>query len=270
MVGWRHTERITRPRPRPKKAERETAERRSKQLPLSPRRNATVAVITQSVARRPGRAGAWPYITEVLHRAGLFHTQLPPEALTSLRDRGHAIVVLAGHLPLAAEQREALREFVKSGGAVIGIGGTSGLDEVFGVSGPQPVAEGWLKVTAQDHPITSRMCSSLHVFGGFVMRGVSGSSLAALSPASGSQGQCDRREPLRQGTCDLVGPGSLVLHRAHSTGCARAAGPRPPADDSAPTNDGVLKAEDGLVLDWQRDRQAYAARGCTCVPGTGQ
>ena len=72
-------------------------------------RQATIAVVTQSVSRdvRP-RAGAWPCISEVLRRAGLFFTQLPPSALTSLRDRGHSIVLLAGHLPLAAQQRKAV------------------------------------------------------------------------------------------------------------------------------------------------------------------
>ena len=36
---------------------------------------------------------------------------------------------------------------------------------------------------------------------------------------------------------------------------------RPPADGSAATNEGLLKAEDGLVLDWQRDRQSMQPEG---------
>ena len=198
----------------------------------------------------------------MLHRAGLFHTQLPPEALTSLRDRGHAIVVLAGHLPLAAEQREAVSEFVQNGGAVIGIGGTSGLDEVFGVSGPQPIAEGWLKVTPPDHPITAALRSSLHVFGGFRMKSASGAMLAALeSGQEAATGSAIVENRFGQGRAILFVPDLLfsIVHIQQGVPVFQDA--RPPADGSAATNEGLLKAEDGLVLDWQRDRQAMQPEG---------
>ena len=43
------------------------------------------------------------------------------------------------------------------------------MDEVFGVGGGSPVAEGWMKAAAGDHPVTAGLRSSLHVFGGYVM-----------------------------------------------------------------------------------------------------
>jgi len=64
------------------------------------------------------------------------------------------IVVLAGHLPLSARQSQALTTWVNRGGSLLGLGGTSGLDEVFGVKGGSPLAEGWLKVRDSDHPVT--------------------------------------------------------------------------------------------------------------------
>lgn len=226
-------------------------------------RKAAVAVVTHAVTRdvQP-RAGAWPYIAEVLQRAGVFFTQLPPEALASLPDRRHAILLLAGDLPLVGEQREAVAAFVRNGGAVIGIGGTSGLDEVFGVSGLRPVAEGWLKVTADEHPIAAGLRSSLHVFGGFVAKTTTGTSLATLeSGPQASKGSAIVENRYGQGRAILLAADLLfsIVHIQQGIPVLQDA--RPPADDSAATNDGILKAEDGLVLDWQRDRQAMQPEG---------
>ena len=143
--------------------------------------NAPVLVVTQAVSRDVNpRASAWGYITEVLRRAGLFFEELPPERLPWLLRRPNAIVLLAGDLPLTAAQRQVLATWVGDGGALVGIGGTSGLDEVFGVTDARRLAEGWIKVTAQDHPLTAGLRSSLHVFGGYAVKPASATSLAEL------------------------------------------------------------------------------------------
>jgi len=218
--------------------------------------NAPVTVVTQSVSTDVNpRAGTWVYITEVLQRAGLFFDKVSPDQLSSLLRRSKPIVVLAGDLRLSSEQREVLATLVQNGGSLIGIGGTSGLDNVFGASVRRPLTEGWIKVTAQDHPITAGLGSSLHVFGGYAMKTSSATSLAELeSGYQGAKGSSIVENRLGKGRAILLAPDLLfsIVHMQQGLPVLQDAKPAP--DGSAPFNDGELKSEDGFVLDWQRDR----------------
>jgi len=225
--------------------------------------NAPVAVVTQAVpADVNPRARAWVYIAEILRRAGLFFEQLSPEDLPSLPRRARPIVLLAGDLRLTSEQRQALEASVRSGGSLLGIGGTSGLDEIFGVSGKSPLAESWLKVTARGHPVTAGLRSSLHVFGGSVVKTGSGITLAELDAGSqAAKGSAIVENRCGQGRAVLLAP-DLIFSIVHiQQGLPVLQDGRPAPDDSAAINEGVLKAEDGLVLDWQRDRHALRPDG---------
>ena len=145
----------------------------------------SVVVITLPVSTDVNpRAPAWGYITEILRRGGLFFDVLPPTRLEELLRRPPCVVLLAGHLPLTVKQREVLSTWVKRGGSLVGVGGTSGLDEVFGVKGEHPLAEGWLKVKAESHPLTRGLRSSLHVFGGYTFVPSSATALANAEAGS--------------------------------------------------------------------------------------
>ena len=109
----------------------------------------------------------------------MFFEQLPAARLPSSPGGFSPIVLLAGDLQLTSSQREVLTASVEKGGSLVGIGGTSELDKVFGVGGQRPLTEGWMKVTARDHPVTAGLRSSLHVFGGRAVQGGSATSLAA-------------------------------------------------------------------------------------------
>ena len=75
---------------------------------------APITVITQPVSTDVNpRARTWVYITEILRRAGLFFESLPANRVESLFRRSKSVVLLAGHLPLALPQREALTAWVK-------------------------------------------------------------------------------------------------------------------------------------------------------------
>jgi len=218
--------------------------------------NAPLVVVTQSVSRDvQARSGSWCYITEILRRAGVFFEQLAPARLPALFHRTNCVVLLAGNLSLASAERQALAAWVKSGGALVGIGGTSGLDEVFGVTGESPLAEGWIKVTAPDHAVTAGLRSSLHVFGGYAMKRGSATALAEVEtgnrPAKGSAILENR---FGKGRAILLAPDLLfsIVHIQQGLPVFQDGKPSP--DNSAPLNEGILKAEDGLVLDWRRDR----------------
>jgi hypothetical protein len=186
-----------------------------------------IIVITQPACRdTEPRSGAWVYITEILRRGGLFFQQLPVDQLPALTERSNAIIVLAGNLRLADAQRELLADMVKLGHGLIGIGGTSGLDQVFGVQGTRPVAEGWMNVTADDHPITANLRSSLHVFGGHAARPATARPLADV--ISGVQraawGGAILENRFGEGRGDPAGAGSAVLRRPHPARNPRVSG----------------------------------------------
>ena len=149
--------------------------------------NSPIILVTQLISPSVNpRAATWTYITEILGRAGLFFEQMVPSQLASLVSRTNSIIVLAGDFKLTSEQQKIVTAMVENGASLIGIGGTSGLDKVFGIDGKHPLAEGWINVTAEDHPVTRGLRSSLHVFGGYAVTSGTASSLADLE--SGRQG----------------------------------------------------------------------------------
>ncbi|NQT17439.1 MAG: hypothetical protein HQ582_32085, partial [Planctomycetes bacterium] len=217
---------------------------------------APIAVIGQELSRDVNpRAPSWVYIAEILERAGVFFEQLAPSDLPTLAGQASRIVVLAGDLRLTPEERETLTTLVQSGGSLIGIGGTSGLENVFGVTARRPLAEGWIKVTAQDHAVTSGLRSSLHVFGGCAVKSTSATSLAEVdSGKQGAKGSAIVENSFGSGRAILLAPDLIfsIVHIQQGVPVLQDGSPAP--DDSAPIDDGELKAEDGLVLDWVRDR----------------
>ncbi|NLS98199.1 MAG: twin-arginine translocation signal domain-containing protein [Planctomycetaceae bacterium] len=222
-----------------------------------------VLVVSQDLSRDVSpRAPAWGYITEILERAGVFFQQIAPEGLPALARQPKSIVLLAGDLQLTSEQRDALAAFVTGGGSLIGVGGTSGLNEVFGITARRPLAEGWIQVTAQDHPITLGLRSSLHVFGGYAVTAGSATSLAGVEAGKqGARGSTILENSFGEGRAILLAPDLIfsVVHIQQGVPVLQDGTPAP--DETAAIDDGALKAEDGMVLDWQRDRTAMEPDG---------
>ncbi len=215
-----------------------------------------IVVVTQNVSRDVNpRAPAWIYIREVLQRAGVFFDEVAPAKLPSMVADAKTIVLLAGDLPLKPNECKAVTQLVQKGGFVIGVGGTSGLDQVFGVKEKHPLAEGWIRITAPEHPVTRALRSSLHVFGGYAFATDSATALAEIdSGKQGAKGSVISENRFGQGRAILLGPDLLfsIVHIQQGVPVLQDGTPAP--DDSAELNDGELKAEDGMVLDWQRDR----------------
>ncbi len=201
------------------------------------------------------RAVTWPYITEILHHAGLFFEMITPARLSTLVDRPDPVLILAGDLPLSIEQQGILSGLVERGGSLIGIGGTSGMEKLFGVEAQHPLAEGWINITAADHAITQGLRSSLHVFGGNAVTPATASSLATVDTGrQGPQGSTIVEHSYGKGHTVLLAP-DLIFSIVHiQQGIPVLQDGKPSPDGTAPLNDGELKAEDGCVLDWQRDR----------------
>jgi hypothetical protein len=228
--------------------------------PRSDTKTAPVIVVTLPVSTDANsRASAWGYITEILRRAGMFFEPTSPDRLEGLLHRPPCVVVLAGHLPLTAKQREALTTWVNRGGSLLGLGGTSGLKEVFGVKDAHPLADGWLKVKAGEHPVTRGLRSSLHVFGGYTCEPSSSTTLADVEVGNHlNRGGAILENRFGKGGALLLGP-DLIFSIVHiQQGVSVLQDGKPAPDGSAVINEGTLKAEDGLVLDWVRDRSPLA------------
>ncbi len=218
--------------------------------------NSPVIVVTESVSSDVNpRAVTWTYITEILQRAGIFFESSTPSGLSTLTSRTNSIVVLAGDLRLTSEQKKILTAMVNEGGSLIGIGGTSGMDKEFGVKDKHALAEGWMKITDENHSVTKELRSSLHVFGGNVYVADTATSLAKME----ENGQCPQGSAILEnnfgkGQTVLLAP-DLIFSIVHiQQGIPVLQDGRPAPDGSAAVNDGILKAEDGSVLDWERDR----------------
>lgn len=193
------------------------------------------------------------YIEEVLGHAGLFYALVRAADLPAQAGR-HRLLVLPGQARLTTEQREALAAFVRQGGSLLGLGGPSGLEEVFGARGGAALTDGFLQITARRHPATRDLHSSLHVFGGQALYATEGTALAELD-SGGLIGDAIVENAYGAGTTLLIGPDLLhsIVHIQQGRPIVHDGPPAP--DGSAPIDDGILKSEDGFVLDWNRDRQ---------------
>jgi len=201
------------------------------------------------------RSRSWIYIEEVLRRAGVFFETIRPDDIEKVFRAPGAIVVLAGNLRLNTRQRDALASWVKTGGALLGIGGDSGLHDVFGVASESALSEGWMKASAKEHPVTAGLRSSLHVFGGFAVKKGAAKVLAELEGTGPTaKGSAILENRFGNGRALLLAP-DLIFSIMHiQQGIRVLQDARPPADGLSPVNDGILKAEDGSVLDWEKDR----------------
>ncbi|HIE50603.1 MAG TPA: hypothetical protein EYP85_02495, partial [Armatimonadetes bacterium] len=171
------------------------------------RRRAPVGVVQGEVHE----GQRFRYLEEVLGHAGVFFDyvaadHLLPEAWE------HQVLILPGAMPLSDSAQHALTSFVRQGGGLLGLGGTSGLDAIFGVRGGDEFTEGYLLVREEEHPLTADLRSSLHVFGGQVVHAAEGTTLAELD-SGGVVGDAVVVNSYGAGTAVLLAPevlGSIV------------------------------------------------------------
>jgi len=169
------------------------------------------------------------------------------------------ICLLAGQKSLTAEERNRLQWFVQQGGSLITVGSTNGLDDLLGTSLVGDLSEGWLRFSPPSRPsltIGEGLQSSLHVFGGIRIHARQEAvALGRIVDRNGdvlSDAVTVRK--VGQGVAIGIAP-DLMRSVVHiQQGIAVTEDGKPAPDGSAPIDDGILKTEDGHVLDWERDR----------------
>ncbi|MFN3421014.1 MAG: hypothetical protein ACK40X_04730 [Armatimonadota bacterium] len=199
-----------------------------------------------------GDAATDRYILEVLVHAGLpFNLKTPKQ----LRIDKTPICLIAGHKKFNAEERAKLNWFVQQGGCLIVVGATDGLDKLLGVRVAGKLRDGWLRFV-KPHPIGNGLQSSLHVFGGVIAHANSDAQVIAhvVNRYDEPIGDAVAIRRVGNGLVIFVAADLMrsIVHIQQGITVKKDGTPAP--DGSAPIDDGILKAEDGLVLDWERDR----------------
>ncbi len=192
------------------------------------------------------------YILEVLGHAGILFARIDSaglaEALLDTR-----VALLPHHT--SPPDVEAMHRFVASGGALVALGGTSGLDDLCGVQSQSGLHEGFLRVTQPHHVVVRDLHSSLHVWDAATAQVSGATVLAELTDADGKQVGVGISEHRQGRGLVLFTAADLpwcILHMLQGIPIFQDGVPAP--DGTADIDDGRLNVEDGMVLDWDRDR----------------
>lgn len=216
------------------------------------------------------RTVAYPgLISELLAHSGIPFVACDPAELEAVLP-SLSILVTVGDAPFGPVSRN-LSDWVERGGIWIAVGGTASMPDLFGVDVEQPaygswgggigmLGEGYLQ-PVDKRPLTAHLRIPMHFFNGLPVRARPESTVHAVALDSHQQAWPDggRAAIVERahgaGRCLLIAPdvtGSIVRIRQ---GAAVSRDGVPAPDGTAPICDGVLKSDDGSVLDWRFDRQ---------------
>lgn len=214
------------------------------------------------------RTVAYPeYVHEILQHAGLCYAGVEPDALVA-RLPSLRMLIAVGECDLEPEASSAVRAWVKAGGAWISIGGVCGLPELFGVEVEPPamqafgaarstLGEGYLRPDHPLHPLLGNVWMPLHFFNGVPVRPAGGQALAGVLD---SHQRPTHRSAIVEahygdGHCLLIAPDITGAVVRIQQGVSVTRDGIPASDGTAAASDGVLKSDDGGVLDWHFDRR---------------
>lgn len=213
------------------------------------------------------------YVHEILGHAGLGYERLPPEDLPA-RLPGLRILLTVGETEPPPALREQLAAWVKAGGAWISIGGVCGLAQLFGVEVAPPafklygfasnLGEGYLAVDpapSSSHALLGHISLPLHFFNGISVFPAGGARegdilarvLDAHQRPTERAAVVERR--VGRGRCLLIAPDLTGTVVRIQQGIAITRDGIAAPDGTGPICDTILKADDGLTLDWIFDRQ---------------
>ena len=229
-----------------------------------------VCVLPEAGANAARTVSYPKYVHEILQHAGLCYSDVARDKLVEALPHTQVLVTV-GHTVLPDDTTQDLTEWVRRGGAWISIAGVNGLAELFGVELPGPSfagfggagfsssGEGFLQPVEETYGRTllDFVEIPLHYFGGIAVTATTGRVLAeALDPHHRPTGRVAVVEQHNgDGVCLLLAPDLVgsVVRIQQGVAITRDGVPSP--DGTGPINDGVLKSDDGAVLDWYLDRQ---------------
>ncbi|MHA1733681.1 MAG: hypothetical protein ACTSU5_17165 [Promethearchaeota archaeon] len=220
----------------------------------------------------PGPAGTSKYLLEVLWQQG-FACEVFDHG--QVRDSTRSpdlpgILVVAGHAVVGGEVRRVLEDFVAGGGGLLVVGPVEGLD---GLVGAELVHPRWLPFPVGGTRVLSLGEGYLHSgdprladafpgdwwpLHGFGCHPLANDAAEVLATYETTSGEADWPGVTLNGTTMCFAVDVVRTVRFVQEGRYVDQDGLPPADGMAPIEDGILKAEDGLVLDWARDRRVVS------------
>ncbi|MBD3186510.1 hypothetical protein GF325_06760, partial [Candidatus Bathyarchaeota archaeon] len=223
----------------------------------------------------PSATGDSRYLIDVLRHEGLYHDVYNVELFRSLKSYPTLIIIL-GPVKLDPPIVNRLRTHAFSGGGVMTIGFVEALEGLLGTMIRYPlfpfpiggqlknmVGEGYLVPRVTGEGITKAIDANwmpLHGFG-CVPSMADGCTIHAWYE---SEHEC--KDELTAITVNHLGRGIALGFHVDLVGTLRHMQEGiyvdkdgiPPPDGMSPVDDGILKAEDGLVLDWTKDRRVVS------------
>ncbi|MCG3181059.1 MAG: hypothetical protein BIFFINMI_03428 [Phycisphaerae bacterium] len=200
------------------------------------------------------------YIEELFAQAGLLNWRRVARA-RDFDPAVHGVAVIPDAGVLSADDAEALDAYVAAGGRLLALGRPGTLGPLFNVREGRAVAEGWLAPASR--AFARELAVPLHVFDATALAG------PADSPITLQQREA-KAAPVAVSSRIRRGRGSALLIAAEivgsvvhiQQGIAVVRDGTPPADGSAPIDEGILKCDDAIMLDWDRDRQTVVEGLC--------
>lgn len=186
------------------------------------------------------------YFREVLEHLGV-----RAERFASIADAlGCDVVLLLGYGEATFAESTVLSSWVEGGGALVACGSGWGLEELLGLEGDAVHLSSGL-LSPCESPLWPEHAGPIRFFGGKFHRAALG-SLSDIVTDQGSAAVVSRR--FGSGSCTYFAPHlgrSFKLMQLGTSVEVDAAGP---IDGSAQLDDGKLRAEDGIALDFDVDR----------------
>jgi hypothetical protein len=199
------------------------------------------------------------YYREALDHSGIRYDLIEQQSVGELGRID--VLIVAGEGELSEVQETALNNWVRNGGHLIVTGGTWGLKDLLGIKDAGHASNLVMEPTSEDR-LWPEATSKIRFYGGVVC------SVTGLEPVA----ECELgavalgRRRLGKGKVIFIGPHigetMALMQLGRSVECD---GVGPP-DGSARLDDGNLRAEDGLALDFERDRDVAGVHSYFAYP----
>jgi hypothetical protein len=203
-----------------------------------------------------GRDDYRPYLFETLAHLGFTWTLWDTQSWSKERPQGVTILLSTEN---STDWKGLLEEYCASGNALLGMGRVEGLESLLGVRATGSLPEGWIS-WEENCPVTDGLQSSFHCFDASLLEVSTTTDNVETWGEWTARNGSPRKNPAFVLRSWETGVAALFTFDMMKTLCLLQQGvpvvrDGPPAPDgTAAIDEGILKTDDGTVLDWVRDR----------------
>ena len=217
------------------------------------------------------------YFREIITYSGLLHSKIELSDIETIENSA-CIIIFYGRFDYDKKLAKNIKKLAKKGHSIIIVnpsGGSKRLERYAGIKIRDPgdfpfsiggtqnnsLGEGFLRIS--DKGLTDHFMDKLaenpfplHGFGSTAIKSADSKIIATYTPTTNSSSYpCITSRDIGNGRIIIFGPDIVYTTRKIQEGNYVFQDGVTPADGMAPIDDGILKCEDGLVLDWNADRR---------------